>query len=190
MTPKARDAEDIVAELTRLAEIAEGMLDGEVVKTIVTEKAMHYVANPDPRHRFLAGDYYDVDHESFLAVKKFLMRLERLGKVALNGSVWVPVPGRDQVTVAVQNGAYHRYYEFGQGTLDTPAEMKDVFQTGRIVAVGPAPDDKRVTVLAPVRDSLGDVVAAVELTAPLDAPPPRRLGRFEAYPHPSGRQIA
>ncbi len=170
MSQPKPDANAIRSELTRLAEIAAGMLDGEVVKAVITEQAMHYVANPDPAHRFLAGDYYDVDHAAFLAVKKFLIRLERLGKVRLNASVWVAVPGREQVTVAVQNGAHHRYYQFGQGAMDTPAEMKQLFQSGQITA---APEHERlVTVLAPVRDSHDAIVAAVELTAPLDVQGP------------------
>lgn len=166
------DAHAVREELIRLGEIAAGMLDGEIVKSIVTQKAAHYVANPDPKHVFLASDYYDVDHEAFLAAKKFLIRLERLGKVKLNGSVWVPVPGQDQVTLAVQNGAYHRYYQFGQAALATPTEMEEVLETGRLAAAPSKPDEELVTVLAPVRDSLGDVVAVVELTAPLDVQAP------------------
>ena len=169
---KPPNVQAICDELTRLAEIAAGMLDGEQVKAIITEQAMHYVANPDPKHRFLQGDYYDVEHEPFLQTKKFLTRLERLGRIPLSGSVWVPVPGCEAVTVAVQNGPHHRYYEFGQASLDTPPEMKQVLQTGEVVAAPSRPGDRRVTVLGPVRDSLGDVVAVVELTAPLDVQGP------------------
>jgi hypothetical protein len=172
MTDAASKAEAVLAELARIAEIAAGVLDGEEVKAIISETAMHYVANPDPEHRYLAGDYFDVDHERFLRTKKMLTRLERLGKVRMNGSVWAPVPGQDAVTVAVQNGAYHRYYQFGQGRMATPAEMKEVFATGQIRRVPPAEGDRLATALAPVRDSLGDVVAVAEFTAPLDAPPP------------------
>ncbi len=169
---KSVDPQPVRDELTRLAEIAAGMLDGEEVKAIITEKAMNYIANPDPKHRYLSGDYYDVDHDAFLRTKKFLTRLERLGSVRLNGSVWVPVPGREEVTVAVQNGAHHYYYQFGQERLATPPEMKEVFQAGKITSAPVGPDDKFVAVLAPVRDSLGDVVGVVELTAPLEAEGP------------------
>jgi hypothetical protein len=82
------------------------------------------------------------------------------------------VPGREEVTVAVQNGAHHRYYQFGQERLATPPEMKEVFQTGKVASAPVGPDDKLVAVLAPVRDSLGDVVGVVELTAPLEAEGP------------------
>jgi hypothetical protein len=76
------------------------------------------------------------------------------------------------VTVAVQNGPHHRYYQFGQEALATPPEMQEVLQTGRVVASPSEPDETRVTVLGAVRDSLGDVVAVVELTAPLDVEAP------------------
>jgi len=173
---KSPDAQAIGEELTRLAEIAAGMLDGEEVKGIITEQAMHWVANPDPVHRYMAGDYFDVDHEKFLRTKKFLIRLERMGRVRLGSSVWVRVPGTEAVTVAVQNGSHHRYYRFGQTNLPTPPAMKEAFESRQIVpvpsAAGPGAKDGFVTVLAPVRDSLGDVAAVVELTAPLEAEAP------------------
>ena len=55
---------------------------------------------------------------------------------------------------------------------DPQEEMKEAFQAGRIVPVPTGPDDELVTVLAPVRDSLGDVAGVVELTAPLDVEAP------------------
>ena len=172
MTDATANADALLTELTRLGEIAAGILDGEEMKRIITDKAMHYIANPDPKHRYLAGDYFDVDHELFLRTKKLLTRLGRLGKVKMDGSAWVPVPGMDVVTVAVHNGAHHRYYSFGQLQLTTPPEMKEVFDTGEIRQAPLGEGDKVATVLAPIRDSLGDVVAVVELSAPLGDPPP------------------
>ncbi len=171
MTDPAVRAETVQAELARLGEIAAGILDGEEVKAIITDRAMYYIANPDPQFRYLSGDYFDVDHGLFLRTKKLLLRIARLGKVQVDTSVWVPVPGTGAVTVAVQNGVHHRYYRFGQIKLDTPPEMKEVFQSGEVRTLGP---DARgwVTALAPVRDSLGEVVAVAELTAPLGGPPP------------------
>jgi len=164
----------VLAELTRLAEIAAGILDGEEAKRIITETAMHYIANPDPEHRFLAGDYYDVDRELFLRTKKLLLRLERLARgVEVDSSVWVPVPGQDAVTTAVHNGVDHRYYTFGQETLPTPPEMREVFATGQIRQLPPDADGNRqqVTALAPIRDSLGQVVAVAEFTSRVSGEP-------------------
>jgi hypothetical protein len=130
---------------------------------------MHWIAHPDPSHIFLSGDYYDVDHQTFLRFKRLLLRLERLAKVEVNSSLWVVIPGGEQVTVAVHNGVHHRYYRFGQERLDTPAEMKEVLQTGQVRAAPPSSDQSNVTVLAPVFDSLGAVSAVLELTAPLES---------------------
>jgi len=169
--PQSGNAEAVLAELTRLAEIAAGILDGEEIKRIIDEQAMHYIANPDPEHRFLSGDYFDVDQELFLRTKKLLRRLERLGRVQVNSSVWVPVPGQGGVTVAVQNGVNHRYYRFGLELLPTPPAMREVFATGEIRQVAPSDEDRDkspghlATALAPIRDSLGDVVAVAEFTA-------------------------
>ena len=177
MTDQRDRAEAALAELTRLAEIAAGILDGEEVKKIIAAQAMHYIANPDPQHPFLSGDYFDVDRELFLRTKKMLLRLERLGCVAVNSSVWVPIPGQDAVTLAVHNGVNHRYYRFGQESLPTPPEMREVFDSGQIRQIGPDAENGGekakllATALAPIRDSLGDVVAVAEFTTLLDGPP-------------------
>jgi hypothetical protein len=172
MTTQSASAESVLDELRRVAEIAAGILDGEEVKRIVGEQAMHYIAEPDPNFIYLSGDYFDVDQELFLRTKKLLLRLERLGKVTMNAAVWVPVPGQDEVTLALHNGPYHRYYNFGMERLATPPEMKELLEAGKVVSVPPSDEKNLATVLAPVRDSLGDVVGVVELTSPLDAPPP------------------
>ncbi len=172
MTHAAAAADGLLAELTRLAEIAAGILDGEEVKRIITERAMRYVANPNPDHKYLGGDYFDVDHELFGRTKRLLIRIARLSGAQVSASAWVPVPGQDKVTVAVHNGVRHRYYDFGQEAADTPLEMQEVLGTGEIVTVAPEPDRALATVLAPVRDSLGEVVAVIELTAPLEGQAP------------------
>lgn len=165
MARDTRTPEQVVSELSRLGEIAAGILDGEEVLRIITDGAMHHIAHPHPEHRFLSGDHYDVDHGLFLRAKKLLLRIARLSPLEVSASLWVPVPGGDAVTVAVHNGTSHRYYTFGQVKLPTPPEMREVFATGQLRPVGPAEGESLATVLAPVRDSLGDVVAIAELTA-------------------------
>ncbi|KKL80288.1 hypothetical protein LCGC14_2006260 [marine sediment metagenome] len=172
MTDQNANTQAVLAELTRVGQIAAGILDGEEIKTIISDRAMHHLANPHPDHQYMAGDYFDVDHETFLRTKKLLTRLERLGKVPMDGSVWVRVPETDCVTVALHNGANHRYYDFGQLNLPTPPEMQAVFDSGEVTVAPQVEGDRTATVLAPIRDSLGDVVAIVELTAPLQSPPP------------------
>jgi hypothetical protein len=106
-----------------------------------------------------------VDHELFGRTKRLLIRIARLSDAQVSTSAWVPVPGQAKVTVALHNGVRHRYYDFGQESLDTPPEMQEAFGTGLIVPVAPESGRDLATVLAPVRDSLGEVVAVIELTA-------------------------
>ena len=42
------DTGKVIGELTRLAEIAAGIIDGEDVKGIITPRAMYYILNPNP----------------------------------------------------------------------------------------------------------------------------------------------
>lgn len=166
------EVETVRGELMRVAEIASGLLDGEDVKQIITEQAIGHVSRPDPEFRFLSADYYDVNHGPFLRVKKLLMRIERLAGVPVNGAVWVRVPESDDVTVALHNGPHHRFYRFGTLQMAMPEALREVFANAKRVWLPADRDGHLVTVLAPIRDSLQDVVGVVELTAPtdLDAP--------------------
>ncbi|MHC4915549.1 MAG: hypothetical protein ACYTGB_08655 [Planctomycetota bacterium] len=162
----ARPTQKKVTEgLRETARIAAAMVDGDVLKRVISERAMHHLKNPDPKFRHMAGDYYDVDHASFLLAKKTLLRLQRLVDFPCDSSLWQVVPGKeDHVTLVVQNGSLHRYYQWAESTHEMPAEMRECVSGGEVTV---APEDgDRITVLAPVRDSLGDVVGLVELTSP------------------------
>ena len=160
---KVRRVLDALAQVARVAEV---MIDGELAMRIITDRATHYIVNPNPQHRFLSGDYYDVDHDSFLLMKKTLLRLERLASFPCNATLWVRVRGADNlITAAVQNGQLHRYWRFGEDGRKPDGELAQCLSSGQIT---PAPADGSedfLTVLAPIRDSLGDVVGCVELTA-------------------------
>jgi hypothetical protein len=153
--------------LSNVARVASAMVDGDEARRIITERAMRYIAHPDPKHRFLSGDYYDVDHAVFLRMKKTLLRLERLLDFSCSTSLWISVEGLEgYVTLAVQNGNVHRYYRFGQEKLELPAEMAECVRTGQTVVAPVEHPSQTLTVLAPVFDSLGDVIGIVELSAP------------------------
>jgi hypothetical protein len=155
----------VTAALCDAARVASVMVDGDLAGRIVSPRSWHYIRNPNPKHRFMTGDYYDVDHESFLLMKKTLLRLGRLVGFPCGTSLWLPVPGdKRQVSCVVQNGKLHRYYRFGGSTQPTPPEMARCLKTGKVL-LAPAHRDY-VTALAPVRDSLGDVVGVVELCSP------------------------
>jgi hypothetical protein len=152
--------------LVETARVASIMVDGDETKRIMTERAMHYIAHPDPEHRFLSGDHYDVDHAHFLRMKKTLLRLERLPGFDCSASLWVCVEGLDgTMTLAVQNGSMHRYYRFGEEKIEAPVEMIECVATGQTVVAPLEHPSQTLTVLAPIFDSLGDVIGIVELSA-------------------------
>lgn len=158
--------------LEEAARVASVLLDGDEARRIITERAIHYIANPDAQFRFLAGDYYDVEHAAFLRMKKLLLRIERLLPFECNASLWLLLDApAGHATVAVQNGSRHRYWKWGEEKRPLEPEMAECVRSGQVTVAPPAAG--LLTVLAPVRDSLADVVGFVELTAPL--PKGRRL---------------
>jgi len=159
-------AQEIVAALCEVARVASVMVDGDEARRILTERAMYHIAHPDPDYRFLSADYFDVDHRAFDAMKKTLLRLERLTDVRCSTALWVPVAGEEgQVTLAVQNGTIQRYYRFGQAKMAAPDEMARCFQRQVTVVAPTEHPSQTITVLAPVFDSLGDVSGVIELSA-------------------------
>jgi len=161
--PKVRR---VLKALTEAARVASVMVDGDEASRIPTERALHYVANPDPNYRSLAGDYYDVDHLTFLRMKKLLLRIERLVDFTCNTSLWLKTAGKEgHMTLVLHNGNVHRYYRFGASRIEVPDEMTRCMETGEVVAAPLYHESKTLTVLAPVTDSLGDVVGVVELSA-------------------------
>jgi hypothetical protein len=163
MQNQVREMLEALAETARVASV---MIDGDQARRIITDRAMHYIAHPDPEHRFLSGDHYDVEHASFVWMKKTLMRLERLLDFACSASLWVKVGGQEgYMTLAVQNGSIHRYYRFGAAKIESPAEMAECVETGQTVVAPLEHPSQTLTTLAPVFDSLGDVVGVVELSA-------------------------
>ena len=157
---------ETIEALVEAARVASIMIDGDEAKRIITKRAMRHIAHPDPEHRFLSGDHFDVDHTHFIRMKKTLLRLERLLDFSCSASLWVNVEGLDgAMTLAVQNGSIHRYYRFGAEKLEAPAEMVECVETGQAVVAPPEHPSQTITVLAPVFDSLGNVVGVVELSA-------------------------
>jgi hypothetical protein len=152
--------------LVEAARVASVMIDGDEAGRTITARAMQYIAHPDPEYPFLSGDYYDVDQPVFLRMKKTLLRLERLLDFPCSASLWVKVEGLEgHVTLAVQNGSIHRYYRFGEAQIELPAEMAECIDKGQITVAPLEHPLQMLTVLAPVFDSLGDIVGVVELSA-------------------------
>ena len=156
-----------LAAMKELARIASVMVDGEEALRVITDRAMHYIANPDPKHRFMTGDYFDVNFEPSLRTKKTLLRLQQLADFRCDNVFWLRVKGRDDlVTCLTHNGTLSRWYQFGGSSVKVEGALAKCLEAGTVVAADCRDPSKPLTVLAPVRDSLGDVVGAVELSAP------------------------
>ncbi len=173
--------ERMLQAMIGVACIASVMLDGDVVRRIITPRAMAHIARPDPDYPFLSGDYYDVDQPAFLSVKKMLLRLERLLDFPCSTTLWVKVEGLPRhITPAVQNGSVHRYYRLGMEMMECPDEMTICFESGSPSVVPSEWPGQMCTVLAPVFDSVGEVAGVVELSALDPQSPHSSLAGFQA----------
>jgi hypothetical protein len=158
-------ADRFVRELEDAARVASVMVDGDVCRKIVTARAMEYLLRNDPKDRYLAGDNYEVNHDAFDSVKKTLIRISRLVSVPADANLWMPIPGHtDKIRVVIRNAhELSQFWPWGALYQNMIPEMKTVLETGRRVTVTQKPG--WVSVLAPVSDSLGDIVAVVEVAS-------------------------
>lgn len=164
-------AEDRARDFQRVAAIATVMLDGDVCLRIQTARSLKYASIEDPRDKWRAADNYDVDDASFIQTKKTLIRLAHLCPRACDVNLWMPLPKRDRIQIVIRN--VHEISQFwGWGDLDQPipTEMKQVLANGEPATVTRKPG--MISVLSPVRDSLGKIVAVAEVVSQ-DVPDPR-----------------
>ena len=61
--PVPQDATGMRRALHELARVATAMVDGELCKNIVTQRAKEKIFHVNPRDKWAAGDNYDVNHE-------------------------------------------------------------------------------------------------------------------------------
>lgn len=162
---------DTASRLEEVARIASVMVDGDVAKRIVTERAMSYLLRQDPRDPYLASDNYDVNHEAFIQTKKTLMRLARLVDFPCDVNLWMPIPtDPPRIQLLIRNvNEFSRFWRWGALHQEMFPEMKQVLETGKPLRVTDRPG--WIAVLAPVYDSLGDVVGLVEVVSRIDPDP-------------------
>lgn len=162
----ALQAQDrFTGELEDAARVASVMVDGDACQRIVTPRAMEYLLRTDGADRFLAGDNYEVNYGAFDAVKKTLIRISRLVSFPADANLWMPIPNHpDKIRVVIRNAnELSQFWPWGALYQEMIPEMKTVLTTGRRVTVAQKPG--WVSVLSPVSDSLGDVVAVVEVAS-------------------------
>jgi hypothetical protein len=159
----AQSQGDIERELDEIARVGTVMVDGDLCPKIVTERALKAMFEVDPRDPWVAGDNYEVDDAAFIATKKTLMRLARLASFRCDVNLWVPLAGHPgKIHVAVRNvNELSQFWVWGELAQDMMPSMKTVLETGKRLTVTEKPG--WVSVLAPVYDSLGDVVGVLEV---------------------------
>jgi len=156
-------APDPVAQLDDVARVGSVMVDGDLCRRIVTQRALKYMFMVDPRDQWLAGDNYDVDDAAFIATKKTLLRLSRLVPFAVDVNLWMPIEDHpNKIRVVIRNThEMSQFWPWGALYQDMIPQMKTVLDSGQRVTVTEKPG--WVSVLAPVSDSLSEVVGVLEV---------------------------
>ena len=154
---------DLTAQLDDVARVGSVMVDGDLCRRIVTARGSKYMFTVDPRDRWRAGDNYDVDDAAFIATKKTLLRLSRLVPFAVDVNLWMPIEGHpDKIRVVIRNThEMSQFWPWGALYQDMIPQMKTVLDSGKRVTVTNKPG--WISVLAPVSDSLGDVIGVLEV---------------------------
>jgi len=154
--------------LDEIARMATIMIDGDVCQRIVTPRALAHMLHPDPRDEWQAGDNYDVNDQAFIQTKKTLIRLAMIAPYPVDVNLWMPVPTTQDIQVVIRNK--YNLTQFWNGHLQQamPAPMQQVLKTGNRVTVTDKPG--MISVLAPVRNSLGEIIGLVEVAS--SATPP------------------
>ncbi len=156
-------ADDLERTLDDIARVASVMVDGDVCQRIVTARAEEYIVKGHPRDKWFGSDNYDVNHGPYIQTKKTLMRLARLNPAYYDVNLWMPIGDSPRkIHVVIRNDReISQFWTFGTLVQDMIPEMREVLETGKRVTVQQKPGI--LSVLAPVRNSLGDVVGLVEV---------------------------
>jgi len=156
---------EMVRQLDEIGRVATVMVDGDACQRIMSERALGFMGKIDPKDPYLASDNFDVNDEPYNQVKKTLIRLSRLASFPTDVNLWMPIPGRPgKIQVLIRNvHEMSQFWRWGAIDQDTPGPMKTVLADGQRVTVTNRPG--WVSVLAPVYNSLGDVVGLVEAVA-------------------------
>jgi len=159
------EAPKMQVELESVARVGSVMVDGDVCQRIVTDRAKEFLFASDPRDKFVAGDNYDVDDAAFNTVKKTLVRLSHLVSFPADVNLWMPIeghPGKVQLVIRNKN-EMSQFWNWGELYGEMAPQMNTVLKTGQQVTVTSKPG--WISILAPVHNSLGDVVGLIEVVS-------------------------
>lgn len=161
----ARDKSTLARDLDAIAKAATVMVDGDVCQRIVTPRAMDYMLSNPSQDKWAAADNYDVDPPSFVTTKKTLMRLALLADYPVDVNLWMPLkPDQSVIHIVIRNKyEMSQFWPWGKLTQEPIPAMLEVLKTGRRITVTEKPGF--VSVLAPVRNSLSDIVGLVEVVS-------------------------
>lgn len=158
------DASPMVRNLHEIARSVTCMVDGEVVKNILTERAMEKAFTVDPKDRWADSDNWDYNHQPFVQTKQVLERAACLAPGHVGCTLFMPSavkPERWHVLIytLVSGKQMMNKADLISGVPDP--ELLQVFNTGERVVV--SKNKGETSVLTPVYDSLGQIVAVVEV---------------------------
>jgi hypothetical protein len=137
--------------LRRLARAATVLVDGDAFKAVPVDPSLN------------TGDDYRVDHDKFIAVKKTLLKLKRLEPGDVGVMTWRRF--KDQADITVPVDSHPCAVRPGNHPI-TPA-MAEAFEGRTAVQELEWRGCPLLSVCAPIRDSLDDVVGVVEVFASL-----------------------
>ncbi len=155
-------SESMAKELDDVARVASVMVDGDLCQRIVTPRALQYMLKVDPKDPWIGSDNYDVNQEAFIRTKKTLIRLARLVSFPCDVNLWMPLatePPKIQIVIRNSN-ELSQFWPWGALYQEMIPQMKQVLETGQRLTVTQRPG--WISVLAPVSNSLGEIVGLVE----------------------------
>jgi len=141
----AKVRKEIEAQLRRLAHAAQVFIDGDVFKQIVVDPELY------------TGDDYRVDDDRFVEVKKMLFKLKRISEC--DASLQLMQKCQDGVAVVMP---MDRHPKMVKGLHPITLAMGEAF-VGNVAVEEQEMGVPILSVYAPIRDSLEDVVGIVEV---------------------------
>lgn len=157
------------AELDAIARTASVMVDGDVCQRIVTPRALEYMLRNPSKDKWADADNYDVNDAAFLTTKKTLMRLALLAEYPVDVNLWMLIQPTEVHIVVRNHYEMSQFWPWGKLHQPAPKQMLEVLKSGRRQTVKEKPG--YVSVLAPVRNSLDEIIGLVEVVTRIPQDP-------------------